>query len=199
MKNIVKKIVSMLIIIAIMCSVSTIAFAAESVDISVITQDSEYYLTADEIINGDHFSKEKIEAATSGGAIILGGFDAPVSVLNGANTKAVGRVWCRAYATYDKNDGVSVNVELYVPWYYFTNPKFTSMTGDVTVTVNSKNTLKAFAAIANQEKTIEADVDTGVKASSGTKGYVSIVGRATGINIVGGDGHFETGFAITIP
>lgn len=32
------------------------------------------------------------------------------------------------------------------------------MAGDVTVTVNSKNTLKAFAAIANQEKAIEADV-----------------------------------------
>lgn len=73
------------------------------------------------------------------------------------------------------------------------------MAGEVTVTVNSKNTLKAFGAIINQEKTIEADVDTGVEASSGTKGYVPIVGRGTGINIVGGDGHFESGFAITIP
>lgn len=200
MKSLMRKAISILCAMGIVCSFGVTAFAAETNDTSVVTPDSEYYLTAEEIMNGDHFSEEEIEAATEDGAIILGGFDAPVSALNGASTRAItGQVWCRTYATYDKDDGVSVNVELYVPWYYFTNPKFTSMSGTVTVTLNSKNTSKAFAALADEEKTIEADVDTGAKASSGTKGTVKIKGTATGTNILAGAGYFESGFEITIP
>lgn len=199
MKGLIRKAISVLCVMGIMCSFGVTAFAAETNDTSVITPDSEYYLTAEEIMNGDLFSKEEIEAATEDGAIILGGFDAPISALDGASTRAIGQVWCRTYATYDKDDGVSVNVELYVPWYYFTNPKFTSMSGTVTVTLNSKNTNKSFVAFADEDKTIEADVDTGAKASSGTKGTVKIVGTATGTNIVAGAGVFESGFEITIP
>ena len=177
MKNITKKVVSVLLVVGILFSFGVTAFAAEPEDTSVITAESKYYFTADEIMNGDHFSKEEIEAATADGAIILGGFDAPVAALGDASTRAItGNVWCRTYATYDVNDGVSVNVELYVPWYFFTNPKFTYMSGTVTVTLNSKNTSKAFAAFANEDKTIDADVDTGAKAASGTKGSVSIAG-----------------------
>lgn len=200
MKNITKKVVSVLLVVGILFSFGVTAFAAEPEDTSIITAESKYYLTADEIMNGDHFSKEEIEAATADGAIILGGFDAPVAALEGASTRAItGNVWCRTYATYDKDDGVSVNVELYVPWYFFTNPKFTSMSGTVTVTLNSKNTSKAFAAFANEDKTIDADVDTGAKAVSGTKGNVSISGVATGTNILSGAGAFTSGFEIKIP
>lgn len=200
MANISKKVISMLLVVGILFSFGVTAFAAEADNSTVITADSEYYLTADEIMNGEHFSEEEIEAATTNGAIILGGFDAPLSALSGASTRAItGNVWCRTYATYDTDDGVSVNVELYVPWYFFTNPKFTSMSGTVTVTLNSKNTYKGFAAVANEEKTIDADADTGAKAASGTKGRVTITGIATGTNILAGAGKFDSGFDITIP
>lgn len=201
MKGLIRKAVSVLCVMGILFSFGVTAFASETNTTSVMTPDNEYYLTAEEIMNGDHFSKEEIEAATEDGAIILGGFDAPVSALDGASARAItGQVWCRTYATYDKNDGVSVNVELYVPWYYFSNPKFTSMSGIVTVTLNSKKTNKSFVAFANEDKTIEADVDTGAKASSGTKGTVKIKGTATGTNILAGAGYFESlEYEITIP
>jgi len=200
MTNITKKVVSLLLVVGIWFSFSITAFAAEPEGTSVITTESKYYLTADEIINGNHFSKEEIEAATADGAIILGGFDAPVTALGDTSSRAItGNVWCRTYATYDENDGVSVNAELYVPWYFFTNPKFTSMSGTVTVTLNSKNTSKAFATFANEDKTIDVDVDTGAKAASGTKGNVSIAGIATGTNILSETGEFTSGFEIEIP
>ena len=200
MKKGFKSLISIVSVICILLSLGTTAFAAASNDIAHITSDSEYYLSSDEIMNGSHFSKEVIDAELEDGKIILGGFDAPVSTLEGSNSRAItGQVWCRTYATYDADDGVSVNVELYVPWYYFTNPKFTSMMGTVTVTLNSKNTSKAFAEIEDEAKTIEADVDTGAKAKSGTKGTVKIQGTATGTNILAGAGYFESGFEITIP
>lgn len=37
------------------------AMPVEEVNAEVITPDSEYYLTAEEIINGQHFSREKLK------------------------------------------------------------------------------------------------------------------------------------------
>lgn len=200
MKNIAKKVISMFLVAGLLSSLAIASFAAPAESTEVVTADSEYYLTAEEIMNSDHFSAEEIAEATADGSIILGGFDAPVSALEGNGARIItGQVWCRTYATYNSDKGVSVNIELYVPWYYFTNPKFTAMSGTVNVILNNQKTSSAFAAIAAEDKTIDADVDTGAKASSGTKGRVDITGWASGTNIAAGAGVFTSSYEITIP
>lgn len=199
-----KKITScILIMLCMFSSLSMTSFASTTETEDVITPDSEYYLSAEEIYNGDYFSAEELEAATEDGAIILCGIDAPMSELSNSIGNARGlfsaRVWCRSYATYDEDDGVSVHVELYVPWYYFANPKFTAMEGAVSVTLAQKTTTKAFAKLANQAKTISTDVEMGNKAASGTEGKVSVAGWATGANIESGYGEFASAYEITIP
>ena len=178
------------------------AYAAEVEDTSknTIAVEDEYYLTADEVINGGYFTADELAQATQDGAIILGGVNMPLNNNTNARAVAEARVWCRSYATYDHEDGVQVYVKLYMPWWnIFSNPKFTSMSGVVTVTLNSKDTLKAFYETADEERSIETDVDTGAKADSGTKGTVVVDILATGTNIEAGVGAWITSYEITIP
>lgn len=176
------------------------AMPVEEVNAEVITPDSEYYLTAEEIINGQHFSREKIETATANGAVILGGIDAPLSEISMTRAQVItGQVWCRSYATYDQEEGISVNVELYVPWYYLANPKFTFMSGPVEVDIVGQTTTHICIGLADEEKTISADVDTGRKAPSGSKGEIDIFGVAKGTNILSGAGEYQLVYEIQIP
>lgn len=62
-----------------------------------------------------------------------------------------------------------------------------------------KDTLKAFYETADEERSIETDVDTGAKADSGTKGTVVVDILATGTNIEAGVGAWITSYEITIP
>ena len=110
-----------------------------------------------------------------------------------------GQVWVKSYATYSKNKGVSVYTELYVPWYYFSNPKFTIMSGNVKTTVKSKSTTKTFTKTAKGTSTISKTVSTGVKGSAGAKGTVKVFGIASGYNIAAGAGAFTTLYSSTIP
>lgn len=201
MKQLNKRILSLLMVVASLFALTMVAFAADEGDTSVITSDSEYYLTADEVLNGGYFSEEEIASATENGAIILCGIDAPVAEL-AESTKAriiTGQAWCRSYATYDTDKGVQIHIELYVPWYYFTNPKFTDMSGTVSVKLNSKTTTATFVKHQSEGKTISMDISTGAKASSGTKGTVNISGVAAGTNVATGAGAFTSSYEITIP
>lgn len=176
------------------------AMPGGEVNAEVITPDSEYYLTAEEIINGQHFSREKIEAATANGAVILGGIDAPVSEISTTRVQVIdGQVWCRSYAAYDQEEGISVNVELYVPWFYFAKPKFTFMSGPVTVAIAGQTTTHVCIGLADEEETISADVDTGRKAPSGSKGEINVVGVARGTNIVADGAGYQLIYEIEIP
>ena len=53
-----------------------------------------------------------------------------------------------SYTTYDSKKGINVVVKLYVPTGG-TQPKFTGMTGTVTVNMNKKNTVKNFSNFIN--------------------------------------------------
>ncbi len=175
-------------------------------DAIIMEDDTQYYLTQDEVLNGGVFSEQEL-AMIDDEETILGGVNAPITVmLSGSSageeiqtTSAVGEVWCRSYAAYSSSDGVSVYVKLYVPWYYFANPKFTSMSGTVSVALGSKSKVKSFATTANAASTISTTVSTGMTASSGTKGTVVVAGTASGNNLQNGAGVFGTSYAITIP
>ena len=70
--------------------------------------------------------------------VVIGRYDAPLSeCLEPGMAMQVGiaNVRVNSYATYDKNDGVQVHVELYVPWYSSPKPEFTGMTGNVKLTM----------------------------------------------------------------
>ncbi len=179
-------------------------------EVPVITEDSEYYLTPDEIVNGGVLSEDEIADVTDNGEVILGGFDMPVSAIEQNNARAIevitGQVWCRSYATYDKEDGVSIYVKLYVPLFqsinamFLPNPKFTSMSGTATLCINNvRESAKTFFETADEERSIEANIDTGVTASSGTKGTVRVMGVATGNNLLAEAGVFERVYEVTIP
>ncbi len=184
--------------------------ATSTEEAPVITEDSEYYLTPDEIINDGVLSEDEIADVTNNGEIILGGIDMPVSAIEQNNARSIevitGQVWCRSYATYDKEDGVSIYVKLYVPLFqsinamFIPNPKFTLMTGTATLCINNiRESAKTFIATADEERSIEADIDTGVTASKGTKGTVKVMGVATGTNLLAEAGAFERVYEITIP
>lgn len=75
--------------------------------------------------------------------VVIGRYDAPLSeCLEPGMAMQVGiaNVRVNSYATYDKNDGVQVHVELYVPWYSSPKPEFTGMTGNVKLTMNGQFT-----------------------------------------------------------
>lgn len=191
---------SVFLVLSILFSFSMFAFATDTNN-NVITKDSEYYLTPEEIMNGDYFPTEEIEKVVESGAVILGGIDAPMSELideSSGSRLITGQVWCRSYATYDEDEGVSVHIELYVPWWYFANPKFNGMSETVNVNLE-RPYYKTFVAVANEADTIDTDVDTKATAPSGTEGTVNIVGIAIGTNIASGAGEFASSYEITIP
>ena len=120
--------------------------------------------------------------------VVIGRYDAPLSeCLEPGMAMQVGiaNVRVNSYATYDKNDGVQVHVELYVPWYSSPKPEFTGMTGNVKLTMNGQSTSKYFSEVATGDETISTDVDTGRKASSGTSGTVFVSGTAVALNAFG--------------
>lgn len=168
---------------------------------NVITSESEYYLSAEDVVNGGYFTDEELAQGTQNGAIILCGVNVPLSETNSAARGVAGdEVWCRSYATYDEDDGVQVYIKLYMPWWnIFSNPKFTSMSGLVTVTLDYEETVKAFYESADEERSIETDVDTGAKAESGTTGTVMANITVTGTNIESGIGYCTRIYEITIP
>lgn len=135
-------------------------------------------------------------------AIIIGEFDGLLSECLDSDVvlpRAVANVRVRSYATYDKEDGVQVTVKLYVPWYSFPKPKFTAMSGTVTVKMNNKTTNKLFVETADEESTISSDVDTGVTGSSGNTGTITVSGVATATNALAGGGVFSISYEIKIP
>lgn len=89
MKKANKNFISIISIICILLSLGTTVFGITPNDVSNITSDSEYHLTPDEIMNGNHFSKEVIEDELEDGKIILGGFDAPVSALESSKSRVI--------------------------------------------------------------------------------------------------------------
>ncbi|MCD7709409.1 MAG: hypothetical protein LUI02_05995, partial [Clostridiales bacterium] len=212
MKNKSGKIISALVLCVALAASTVTAYAATPYDTSeeksdavgaFIDEDSEYYLTADGVV--DMLSEEELETIGDD-EVILGGVNLPIFKMNnGASSdsevitvSAVGQIWCQSYATYSSSDGLSVYVKLYVPLGY-ANPKFTSMSGTVTVATYSKSKIKSFSVTANSTSTIDATIDTGLVDSAGAKGNVSVTGIATGNNIQDGAGAFETSYSITIP
>lgn len=143
-----------------------------------IYSNSIYYLTEDDITNNNIIKKDG--KSTYASAI-------------------TGQVWVKSYAKYSKQTGVSVYTELYVPFYYFSNPKFTIMSGTVKVKFNSKTTTKTFTKTAKSTSTISKTVNTGVKGSAGTKGTVNVFGIASGYNIATGAGAYTVSYNIKIP
>lgn len=134
--------------------------------------------------------------------VVIGRYDAPLSeCLEPGMAMQVGiaNVRVNSYATYDKNDGVQVHVELYVPWYSSPKPEFTGMTGNVKLTMNGQSTSKYFSEVATGDETISTDVDTGRKASSGTSGTVFVSGTAVALNALANGGQFSISYDITIP
>lgn len=135
-------------------------------------------------------------------SIIIGEFDGPLTDYLDPSVPMpidVANVRINSYATYDSEDGVQVHVKLYVPWYDFPKPEFTGMAGTVTVDLNNKTTDTAFAEVADGEETIETDVNTGVKGTSGTEGTVTVSGAATALNALLGGGAFYISYEIQIP
>ncbi len=134
--------------------------------------------------------------------IIIGEYDAPLEECLGTDSsmsRYLANVRVKSYATYDDSDGVQVYVKLYVPWYEFEWPQFTSMTGVVNVSLKpiSKNTY--FYETANGESTIDTDVNTGVTGESGDEGTVTVSGAATANNALNNGGVFYISYPITLP
>lgn len=134
--------------------------------------------------------------------VIVGQFDGWLSECidteNPMTRASVVNVRVNSYATYDSKKGISVVVKLYAP-AGGTQPKFTGMTGTVTVNMNKKNTVKNFSKVATGSKTISSTVKTGVTAKSGTKGTVTVSGGATALNALFGGGAFAISYGVTIP
>lgn len=134
--------------------------------------------------------------------VIIGEFDGWLSeCLETEDTMtraSVVNVRVNSYATYDSKKGINVIVKLYAP-AGGTQPKFTGMTGTVTVNMNKKNTVKNFSKVATGSKTISSTVKTGVTAKSGTKGTVTVSGGATALNALFGGGAFGISYGVTIP
>jgi hypothetical protein len=199
--------IATLIMCVVVFTMSAITSNAVEKDASNENQKSVHsnsiiYLTQDDISNKDIFTEQEIKEFQEKDSQFLGGVTYPIlqKKRNNVRMSAItGQVWVKSYATYSKNKGVSVYTKLYVPWYYFANPKFTIMSGNVKTTVKSKSTTKTFTKTAKGTSTISKTVSTGVKGSAGAKGTVKVFGIASGYNIAAGAGAFTTSYSITIP
>ena len=145
----------------------------------------------------DTTSVDKVKSSTDATQIV-GEYNGVIHT-TGLSTDSVANVRINSYATYSKSDGIQVHVELYVPWYEFANPKFTSMEGIVAVKMNNKTTKTSFFETANEESTISTDVSTGVKGSSGDKGTVTVTGTATAVNALNNSGAFSISYSVKLP
>ncbi|MCI1965932.1 MAG: hypothetical protein LKJ17_07355 [Oscillospiraceae bacterium] len=170
-----KKILSFFMAIVLSCSLVTTAFAAESSD------------TTNKNANVQ----------------IIGKYDGPLSNVMKSSRTALSsnlvNVRVNSYATYDKNDGITVYVKLYTPWYEFADPEFTSMSGSASVNLRNDTTTKYFYESEDGSNTISTDIDTGVTGNSGDEGTVSVSGVATANNALAGGGAFAISYDIEIP
>lgn len=142
------------------------------------------------------------DAATNSEPVVIGRYDGLLSDCLLSDTpmpRAVANVRINSYATYDSDDGIQIKVKLYVPALEFPKPEFTSMTGNVTVSLNSRTTNTSFGAFANGDSTIESDVNTGRTGNTGDNGTVSVSGVATANNAIANGGIFAISYPVTIP
>lgn len=199
-----KKFLVWMSIFAIMLINSRVDVLASTNDYNFATSsESQTSLTAEELIGKNIVS----ESDLGEDEILLGGTEYKIAAesnntnVNSRTTAAAitGVVHVQSYATYSKADGVSVYIKLYAPWYTFTNPKFTSMTGYATCKLGDTSKTKSFVQVENESSTITKTVDFGMTAKSGTSGTVVVEGLASGTNIVGYAGQFVISYGITIP
>lgn len=142
------------------------------------------------------------EATTDSGSVVIGQYDGLLSDCLVSDTpmpRAVANVRINSYATYDSNDGIQIKVKLYVPVLEFPKPEFTSMTGNVTVSLHSRATNTSFGAFANGKSTIESDVNTGRTGNTGDNGSISVSGVATANNAIASGGLFAISYPVSIP
>ncbi|MFZ2540014.1 MAG: hypothetical protein WAX04_14130 [Oscillospiraceae bacterium] len=169
-----KKIISLVLMVALFATMGTSVFASDG--------SQSVFLTGETVQ-------------------IIGGYDGKISDVIGiynAQQRELINVRINSSATYDKKKGIQVKVKLYTPGLT-TNAKFNYMSGTVDVAINDNITSTAFTQSAENAKTIKTDVDTGVTASSGTKGTVSVDGIALATNALSGGGGFAISYEIKIP
>lgn len=146
--------------------------------------------------NAEEVNKESAES------IKIGEYDGLLSdclVGDDIMLASVSNVRINSYATYDRNDGIKVVVKLYVPAFESPQPKFTSMTGTVSVLLNNRTSHTAFSKAAARTSTIQKTVNTGRTGQSGNRGTISVSGAATATNALAGGGAFAISYPITIP
>lgn len=201
-----KGLLSIAMAVVMFLSVGTTAFAAETPDSIDKTQIIGQCDEPTDIKCANKASAQSSPADSTDNTVdetqIIGQYDGPAFKIGNSNQAtllSIANVRVNSYATYSKDDGVQVHIELYVPWYEFQNPLFTSMGGTVSITMNNTTKTKSFFETANQSSTISTDVSTGVKGASGTKGNVNLSGYATGNNIENYRGPFMLSYPITIP
>lgn len=131
--------------------------------------------------------------------IIIGQYDGPLTITARGIDVPSSNVRIRSTASYDKDDGVQVSIELYTPALEFPKPKFKSMAGTVDVEIGRKTTSKAFYKSANGSTTISTDVNTGATGNSGARGTVSVAGYATAEGALNDGGAFGISYDIVIP
>lgn len=131
--------------------------------------------------------------------VIIGQYDGPLTVTARGIEVPTSNVRIRSTATYDKDDGVQVSIELYTPALEFPKAKFKSMAGTVDVEIGRTTTSKAFYESANGDTTISTDVNTGATGRSGASGTVSVAGYATAENALNNGGAFGISYDIVIP
>ena len=112
---------------------------------------------------------------------------------------SVSNVRINSYATYDRNNGIKVVVKLYVPAFESPQPEFTSMTGTVSVLLNNRTSHTAFSKAAARTSTIQKTVNTRRTGQSGDHGTISVSGAATATNALAGGGAFAISYPVTIP
>lgn len=108
-------------------------------------------------------------------------------------------VYVNSYASYEKDIGVNVVTELYVPQAKSVNPQFTRISGNVTVIFNGNTTMHYFGATADYAEAIASAVNTGIVGNHGDKGTIIVSGTAFSENAVAGGGAFIRSYEITIP
>lgn len=131
--------------------------------------------------------------------IIIGQYDGPLTIVSRGIEIPTSNVRIRSTATYDKDDGVQVSIELYTPALEFPKAKFKSMTGTVDVEIGRKTTSKAFYKSSNGATTISTDVNTGATGNSGARGTVDVAGYAVAENAIADGGAFGISYDIVIP
>lgn len=107
-------------------------------------------------------------------------------------------VHINAYSTYDSEHGVQVVTQLYVPAGEKTKPRFSKVSGMVTICVGEE-TASMYLGSQVDAEAVGLLVNTKMLGSSGEKGFVVVAGTAYADNAVAGCGSFGIAYDITIP